>query len=150
MRGMKSLTGSVGLLAALCTTAGAAVLPMGGLSCTGAYRGADYDGQAVFELVTAGPDGEVPPEATVRAMLPRVARAEIGALPGTLRIYGLFESDSAETVGFEVYLGRGGEGIGSIWYEGRRRDEVIIEVALEPGGFTLRHRGVTDRFTCSL
>jgi len=127
----------------------AAVLPIGGLACTGRHAGAAYAGQALFDLITTGPDEAAPDEPAARAMLPLVARGALGELPGTLRLYGRMQSAEAEAIGFEAYLGPAGEGIGSLWYDGRRRDEAIVDVVLLPGGFAMRDaQGAESRFSC--
>lgn len=128
-----------------------AVIPVGGLDCEGKLGGAPYSGQAVFELITAGPDTNAPSEAESRALLPAVHRGETAALPGTLRVYGTMQGTDADPMAFEAYLGLDGAGIGSLWYEGQRRDEVIVRVALDAGGFRISgEESAPGRFSCTL
>lgn len=128
-----------------------AVIPVGGLNCEGTLGGEPYSGQALFELVTAGPDRNAPSESESRALLPAVHRGETAALPGTLRMYGTMKGTDADPMAFEAYLGLDGAGIGSLWHDGERRDEVIVRVALDAGGFRISgEESAPGRFSCTL
>ncbi len=125
--------------------------PLGRFACEGNYSGVPVAGYVDLSLFTYGGAGSLggSVERTQLQILWREGR--LNELPGQLNLIAMMQDGYGQLINFDVTLTGGTTGTGAFWVNGASHRQTFMNLALQPGGFTVRSEdGVTAPFQCQL
>lgn len=122
----------------------AAQTEIGQLWCNGSDGASRIQGHLLADLwESSAPDP--------RAYFPQLVQGQIGRIPGLVRLFGHMQDMNGNLVNFEVFLGGGNQGTGSVWFNGARHREIHITLVFGGQTFTVYpETGGIAQFACTI
>jgi len=116
--------------------------------CEGVFDGAGYAGPVEVSLWPREPVSEPAIEKLKGTATMRLAKGELGDMPGLVQLDGKLRSPRRASIRFEAYF-HDETGDGSIWYIGTRAEERFMRVSLDETGLEFRLlEGAETRLDC--